>query len=276
MARRQNGLIEILLNASARLGWPAGIGIAIVAHLCMRWVAAQKPAASVSTADIGSQVLWSSAASLASALQWLLPVLIVFGVAVGSLRRRKQKHLFAQLRSGSKSLLNDFTWREFEELIAGFFRERGYSVVPNSGNGPDGGIDMELQKDRELFLVQCKHWRARKVPVTTIRELLGVMVVRGAIGGFVVTSGSFTEDARQFAAGRQIELIDGAKLQSLVKRHKTANSGHVHDVADSSAPDCPKCGTLMIRRTAKRGINAGKSFWGCSNFPRCRGTRDIS
>jgi len=36
------------------------------------------------------------------------------------------------------------------------------------------------------------------------------------------------------------------------------------------APICPRCSGLMMKRTAKGGENAGKEFWGCSNFPRCR------
>ena len=32
----------------------------------------------------------------------------------------------------------------------------------------------------------------------------------------------------------------------------------------------------MVRRTARRGPNAGSEFWGCSEFPRCRGiVRDL-
>jgi len=37
------------------------------------------------------------------------------------------------------------------------------------------------------------------------------------------------------------------------------------------APECPKCEQPMVRRTARRGANAGRGFWGCSEFPRCRG-----
>lgn len=33
---------------------------------------------------------------------------------------------------------------------------------------------------------------------------------------------------------------------------------------------CPVCGGELILRTAKRGANAGKQFYGCSSFPRCR------
>ena len=35
-------------------------------------------------------------------------------------------------------------------------------------------------------------------------------------------------------------------------------------------PRCPKCSAMMTKRTAKAGSNAGRDFWGCTNFPRCR------
>jgi len=40
-------------------------------------------------------------------------------------------------------------------------------------------------------------------------------------------------------------------------------------------PVCPECGSKMVLRTARKGKNAGNQFWGCSTFPRCRGTRDV-
>ena len=42
----------------------------------------------------------------------------------------------------------------------------------------------------------------------------------------------------------------------------------------SRSPNCPRCGSQMIRRTARRGRNRGNQFWGCSRFPKCRGTRN--
>ncbi len=36
-------------------------------------------------------------------------------------------------------------------------------------------------------------------------------------------------------------------------------------------PSCTKCESPMVRRTARRGPNVGREFWGCSEFPRCRG-----
>lgn len=40
-------------------------------------------------------------------------------------------------------------------------------------------------------------------------------------------------------------------------------------------PSCPDCGSAMVRRTARQGARAGSDFWGCSDYPKCRGTRDI-
>lgn len=39
---------------------------------------------------------------------------------------------------------------------------------------------------------------------------------------------------------------------------------------------CPKCGSALRLRTAKRGKHAGKSFYGCSRYPSCKGVLDMS
>ncbi len=39
----------------------------------------------------------------------------------------------------------------------------------------------------------------------------------------------------------------------------------------SEVPSCPECGAPMRLRVARRGLNAGSSFWGCSRYPSCKG-----
>jgi hypothetical protein len=39
--------------------------------------------------------------------------------------------------------------------------------------------------------------------------------------------------------------------------------------SETGSPICPKCGVEMVRRVAKKGPNAGQSFFGCPNFPKC-------
>lgn len=38
-----------------------------------------------------------------------------------------------------------------------------------------------------------------------------------------------------------------------------------------SSPVCPLCSNEMVQRAATKGKNAGNKFWGCSQFPKCRG-----
>jgi restriction system protein len=109
------------------------------------------------------------------------------------------------------------SWREFERAIGEAFRLRGFAVTGfGGGSGPSAGVDLGLAKNGERFLVQCKHWRKLEVGVTVIRELKGIIAALGAHGGYVVTGGSFTLEARDFADSCRIRLIDGASLGELI------------------------------------------------------------
>lgn len=44
--------------------------------------------------------------------------------------------------------------------------------------------------------------------------------------------------------------------------------------AKKAAPACPLCGKPMVLRMAKKGVNKGSPFWGCSGYPQCKGTRN--
>lgn len=110
------------------------------------------------------------------------------------------------------------------------------------------------------------------------------------IGQYVVTSGQFTEDAQAFAQGRNIRLIDGPKLQAMLHgltprqspAPSTAASAPTQANPEAAAserpasdpPGCPRCGKPMVERTARRGTKAGKTFWGCRDYPACQGARD--
>lgn len=39
---------------------------------------------------------------------------------------------------------------------------------------------------------------------------------------------------------------------------------------------CPKCNSSMVLRTALQGRNEDGKFWGCSKYPKCKGTRHYS
>jgi restriction system protein len=95
------------------------------------------------------------------------------------------------------------------------------------------------------------------------------MAAEGAVGGFIVAAGSFTDEARKFAEGRSIKVMDSNSLLAMI----SPASGTV--TAKTVMPACPKCGSTMTKRVAKQGDNSGKAFWGCSRFPDCRGIRSF-
>lgn len=39
---------------------------------------------------------------------------------------------------------------------------------------------------------------------------------------------------------------------------------------------CPKCGSEMTLRVARRGAYTGQKFWGCTNYPKCKGIINIT
>lgn len=45
--------------------------------------------------------------------------------------------------------------------------------------------------------------------------------------------------------------------------------------SQAGAPSCPTCGKPMLKRMQRRGQQQGREFWGCSDYPRCNGTRPI-
>jgi len=57
------------------------------------------------------------------------------------------------------------------------------------------------------------------------------------------------------------------------ERLAAARIEHRRTQQDDDAPACPVCGKRMVLRTAHKGEKAGQPFWGCSGYPKCRGTR---
>jgi restriction system protein len=177
--------------------------------------------------------------------------------------RRKAKQLDTQRNIQT---VRELHWRNFEELVAEAYRRQGYRVT-EGGYGADGGIDLELRKDGLLTLVQCKQWKTQKVSVNVVREMFGVLTAHKANHCIIISSGTFTQQAIDFAAGKPIELIDGPKLLALVNDVQVSPQ-----VTIENPKVCPKCSGELVERTAKRGPNTGNTFWGCSNFPKCRYT----
>jgi restriction system protein len=291
MARRRGSGIDVV----ASMPWPAGIVLGLVLHLGIRygigWVLA--PSANPMLSAMGKQAAAGSFAPLA----WLALGACWLGAFISYLKQRSRKQLL-ETQTGLDSI-RAMSWQSFEMLVGEAFRRQGYAVQETGLGGADGGIDLVLNKAGTTTLVQCKQWRSRQVTVNVVREMYGLLAHHGASEVKIVAIGDYTDDARRFAQGKPIELIQGETLLAMVRAVQTTPStskkasvvslhsapapvSSPHSVpAFSSVPQspppsdgaprtCPKCGSAMVERVNRR---SKERFWGCAAYPKCLGTR---
>ncbi len=110
----------------------------------------------------------------------------------------------------------------FERLCQRLLRESGFVRVEVTGKSGDGGIDgngvLRMNLISFLVLFQCKRYKG-SVSAGTVRDFRGAMQGR-ADKGLIITTGTFTPDARREATrdgAPAIDLIDGEALAELLK-----------------------------------------------------------
>jgi restriction system protein len=279
MARhRRSSPIENLFTLARLLPWWLSAFLAVAAYFFFSYYASQPVLVAQgvspqemakSMTDLAIATVWRT---LASVLRFIVPLVLGAGAVFSFIASRKPRLLHKQVACNpAPSALESMSWVDFEQLVAETFKRKGYQVKLRGRAGPDGGVDIELCQGNDKYLVQCKQWKTVQVGVGVVRELYGVMAAEGAVGGFVVASGSFTRDAKAFAEGRSIELVDARKLRRLIGGHQATKPEPV--VPTVTTPACPLCGSHMVERVVRGGPKAGNKFWGCSQYPRCRGTR---
>lgn len=228
---------------------------------------------------------------------WITGAILLLGAAGGAFYFLKIKGGRAATTSASPSILTtarsgvevvlvttpalDMLRPDQCELLVGeIFRRAGYTVEISAAAARDESIDLTLRRDAETILVQCKYWKTSRVTEREVREFYGTMTSNGAPRGIFVTAGSFSRDAREFAEGKGIDLMDRAALEestAAIARPGENFCGITDWVEEFAAnarifdPECPICqGTMVIRHHRA----SGAAYWSCRNHPRCPGRRE--
>lgn len=145
------------------------------------------------------------------------------GRALGAFlfRRQARRALLRETRAArAADGIQDMNRHEFEQLVGEGFRLQGFDVREH---GAGGGLVLGRGKDK--YLVQCSQWKAAKVGVAVVRELYAAIGLHRAAGGFIVTSGRFTDEAKVFAETCSVRLVDGPKLRGLLRHATDSLSG---------------------------------------------------
>ena len=203
MKRRHSSPLEVLLLAP----WWVSLIVAALVFGGLRFV--------LPAWGAGKGPFVEGLASVARSLAGYGAALFVLISIASALFRAKRRTLVDQ--QSSLESLRSISWKDFEFMVGEAFRREGYRVEETLSVGADGGVDLVLSRNGAKSLVQCKQWRQKAVGVQVVREQFGILNAEDAAEAIIVTSGTFTPDAREFARGKPMRLIDGPELLKLVR-----------------------------------------------------------
>lgn len=221
----------------------------------------------------GGQKYWMAALAGAFALggisalfigkQWIdpsvpVPASVSFSDAGASGRSTRSTSVADQLHA--------IDWFQFEAVAARILEADGWAVKKSGGANPDGGADMLATRNGRKAVVQCKHWRRVEVQPKIIRELLGTKTSAQftADEAILFTLSDCTEAALACARENNVVVFNSGTIQGAIER---LGIDHFPELTNPDSKRCPKCGAVMVLRD-----KVATPFWGCSTYPRCRGT----
>ena len=133
--------------------------------------------------------------------------------------------LAAEVLSQTKKVSPDF----FEGLVVDLLLALGYGGSRKDageaiGRSGDEGLDGIIREDRlglDIVYVQAKRWEG-SVGRPEVQRFAGALMGKGARKGVMITTSSFSAEARDYARhveGCKIVLIEGAELAQLMIEH---------------------------------------------------------
>jgi hypothetical protein len=149
--------------------------------------------------------------------------------------------------------------QEFEYFVGEVYRREGWTVRETGKQGaPDGNVDLEVTRDRQRQIVQCKCWARKAVGVDEIRSFGGTLMREGLSGkqGVFVTLSDFTVQARHEAESLGVTLVVGRDLFARAEKVRRVEA-------------CPECGEPM------RFDRSSQGWWFRCTASGCVGKRDL-
>jgi hypothetical protein len=143
--------------------------------------------------------------------------------------QKDHERLHALWKDATSSMDAHTRGQALEEFAEAFFG-MAFKVVERNARTDTEEMDLLLERSPDTnalfndsyFVVECKNWRSKPVGQSVVSELLGKMQTRHRRQAFLLTSGDFTEDARQQAAyafastKTEILLLSGQELEAFL------------------------------------------------------------
>ncbi len=169
----------------------------------------------------------------------------------------------------SLELLEVLDQKRFEFLAAAYFQTLSFRAELTQ-KGPEGFVDIRLHADNELrpgIIAHCRAWSTLPVGLKEVRELHAVMTFERVQEGALVAAGTFASQARDFAQGRNMLLIDGADLVGKLKALSAAKQHELLQYAGDSNLATPACGTCGMKMVRMQRKSDDQPYWDCVRHP---------
>jgi restriction system protein len=139
-----------------------------------------------------------------------LPFAVIALAAAWKQSRRPSAGRVAATLEALRAMASD----DFSAAVEEAFRRDGYVVTRLTG----AAADFELAKAGRVVLVGTKRWKAARTGVEPLRGLHAAARSREAQECIYIASGEFSDNARVFAAEKNIRLLQDAELAALLAR----------------------------------------------------------
>lgn len=137
-----------------------------------------------------------------------LPFVVIGAYAAWQQLRAPSVERLAETLASLRAL----SWDKFSAALEEAFRRDGYGVSRLN----IAGADFELSKAGRISLVGCKRWKVARAGIEPLRDLEAARLAREAPDCIYVAAGEITDNARAFAAEKNIRLLQGAELAKLL------------------------------------------------------------
>ena len=137
-----------------------------------------------------------------------LPFAVIALVVAWKQLRRPSAARVAKTLEALRALGSD----EFSAAVEQAFRREGYVVRRLAG----AGAEFELTKAGRVALVGAKRWKAARTGIEPLRNLHAAARSREAQECIYIAAGEFSDNARVFAAEKNIRLVHDAELAALL------------------------------------------------------------
>ena len=136
----------------------------------------------------------------------------------------------------------------------------------------DRSHQAQRRQERDAFLAGLCAAISLPLVRISVQRTYSVPEVRAKVEGALSAWEQAMPGGRAEPPRQPLTEVPGEPFGPVIGRRPLRSEAEEAAVVEPQAPSCPDCSGPMVRRRAKVGANAGEVFWGCSRFPKCRGT----